>query len=54
MEDANYHYEVIPFGLKNVRAIYQRLMMDIVVGHLIGKNVEVHVKDIVVKSSALA
>ena len=42
-------YEVMPFGLKNTRATYQRL-----VNHMfcpqIGRNVEVHMDDMLVKS----
>ena len=42
-------YKVIPFGLKNARATYQRL-----VNHMfrpqIGRNVEVYVDDMLVKS----
>ena len=42
-------YKVMPFGLKNVRATYQRL-----VNHMfrpqIGQNVEVYVDDMLVKS----
>ena len=42
-------YEVMPFGLKNARATYQRL-----VNHMfrpqIGRNVEVYVDDMLVKS----
>jgi len=48
-DDANYFYRVMPFGLKNVGATYQRLM-DKVFTHLIGHYVEVYVDDKVVKS----
>jgi len=48
-DDANYFYRVIPFGLKNVGATYQRLM-DKVFSHLMGQCVEVYVDDMVVKS----
>jgi len=47
--DANYFYKVMPFGLKNTRATYQRLMHK-VFSHLMGKCVEVYVDDMVVKS----
>jgi len=43
--DANYFYRVMPFGLKNVGATYQRLM-DKVFSHLMGQ----YVDDMVVKS----
>ena len=50
--DANYYYyEVMPFGLKNAGATYQRLMDKIFKG-LIGQAVEVYVDDIVVKSDS--
>jgi len=48
-DDANYFYRVMPFGLKNVGATYQRLM-DKVFSHLTGHCVEVYVDDMVVKS----
>jgi len=48
-DDANYFYRVMPFGLKNAGATYQRLM-DKVFSHLMGKCVEVYVDDMVVKS----
>ena len=44
-----YCYKVMPFGLKNARATYQRLMNHVLQDH-IGKNVEVYVDDIIVKS----
>lgn len=46
-------YKKIPFGLKNARATYQR-MMDRVFAHQIGKNLEVYVDDIVIKSRTVA
>jgi len=48
-DHANYFYKVMPFGLKNSGATYQRLM-DKVFSHLMGKCVEVYVDDMVVKS----
>ena len=44
-----YCYKVMPFGLKNAGATYQRLMNHVLQDH-IGKNVEVYVDDIIVKS----
>ena len=48
-DDANYFYRVMPFGLKNAGATYQRLI-DKVFSHLTGHCVEVYVDDMVVKS----
>ena len=47
--DANYHYTVMPFGLKNARATYQQ-MMTIMFRDKIGHTVEVYIDDMVVKS----
>lgn len=47
--DANYHYTVIPFGLKNVGATYQQ-MMTRMFRDKIGHTVEVYINDMVVKS----
>ena len=47
--DANYHYTVIPFGLKNAGATYQR-MMTRMFRDKIGHSVEVYIDDMVVKS----
>jgi hypothetical protein len=44
-----YCYVTMPFGLKNVRATYQRCMLG-VFGDLIGRTVEAYVDDIVVKT----
>jgi len=49
IDDVNYFYRVMPFGFKNARATYQRLM-DKVFSHSMGKSVEVYVDDMVVKS----
>ena len=47
--DANYHYIVMPFGLKNVVATYQRMMTGMF-RDKIGHTVEVYIDDMVVKS----
>jgi len=49
-EASNYCYQVMPFGLKNAGATYQRLM-DRVFKDQVGQNVEVYVDDMVVKSA---
>ena len=46
---ANYHYEVMPFGLKNAGATYQR-MMTRMFQEKIGCTIEVYIDDMVVKS----
>jgi len=51
-EDANFYGEVMPLGLKNTRATYQRLM-DRVFHHLIERCVELYVDDTVVMSDSL-
>ena len=43
-----YCYKVMPFGLKNARATYQRLVNRMFF-HQIGRNVEVYVDDMLVK-----
>ena len=47
--NANYHYTVMPFGLKNARATYQR-MMTRMVKDKIERTVKVYIDDMVVKS----
>ena len=42
-------YKVMPFGLKNTGAMYQRLMNKMFT-HQIGRNVQVYVNDMLVKS----
>jgi len=44
-----FFYKVIPFGLKNVGATYQRLVNHMFCSQ-IGRNVEVYVDDMLVKS----
>ena len=44
-----YCYKVMPFGLKNVGATYQR-SVNRMFFHQIGRNVEVYVDDMLVKS----
>ena len=44
----NYHYKVMPFGLKNAGSTYQRMMMRMFKSQL-GKNIEVYIDDMVVK-----
>jgi hypothetical protein len=45
----NYFYKVMPFGLKNAGATYQCLM-DRVFARQIGRNLEVYIDDMVIKS----
>ena len=49
----NYHYKVMPFGLKNVGSIYQRMMTKMFEPQL-GQNVEVYIDDMVVKSKLVS
>ncbi|RDX96070.1 Retrovirus-related Pol polyprotein from transposon 17.6, partial [Mucuna pruriens] len=49
-EEGAFCYKVMPFGLKNAGATYQRLM-DKVFQEIIGVDMEVYVDDMVVKSS---
>ena len=49
----NYHYKVIPFGLKNAGSTYQRMMTKMFEPQL-GKNVEVYINNMVVKSKLVS
>ena len=49
----NYHYKVIPFGLKNAGSIYQRMMTKMFEPQL-GKSIEVYIDDMVVKSKIVS
>ena len=42
-------YKAMPFGLKNVSAMYQRLMNKMF-AHQIGRNIQVYVDDMLLKS----
>ena len=46
---SNYHYRVMLFGLKNVGSTYQRMVIRMFESQL-GKNVEVYIDDMVVKT----
>ena len=48
----NYHYKVMPFGLKNAGSTYQRMMMRMFESQL-GKNIEIYIDDMVVKSKVV-
>ena len=49
----NYHYKVMPFGLKNAGSTYQRMMTKMFESQL-GKNVKVYIDDMVVKSKLVS
>ena len=49
----NYHYKVMPFGLKNAGSTYQRMMIKMFEPQL-GKNIEVYIDDMVVKSKLVS
>lgn len=44
-----FYYKVIPFGLKNVGATFQRMVTKVFKG-LTGRNMEAYIDDLVVKS----
>ncbi|KAL0448979.1 UNVERIFIED_CONTAM: Polyprotein P3 [Sesamum latifolium] len=48
-EQGTFCYQVMPFGLKNAGATYQRLVNK-VFNHMIGRNMEVYIDDMLVKS----
>lgn len=43
-QTGNYHYRVMPFGLKNARSTYQRMVTRTFESQL-GKNVEAYIND---------
>ena len=45
----NYHYKVMPFGLKNAGSTYQRMMTRLFELQM-GRSIEVYIDDMVVKS----
>ena len=49
----NYHYKVMPFGLKNVGSTYQKMMTRMFEPQL-SKNIEVYIDDMVVKSKLVS
>ena len=49
----NYHYKVMPFGLKNAGSTYQRMMTRIFESQL-GKNIKIYIDDMVVKSKMVS
>ena len=49
----NYHYKVMPFGLKNAGFTYQRIMTRMFEPQL-GKSIEVYIDDMVVKSKVVS
>ena len=48
----NYHYKVMPFDLKNARSTYQKMMTKMFEPQL-GKNIEVYIDNMVVKSKVV-
>ena len=49
----NYHYKVMSFGLKNTGSTYQRMMTKMFEPQL-GRNIEVYIDDMVVKSKIVS
>lgn len=49
----NYHYKVMPFGLKNAGSTYQRMMTKMFEPQL-GRSIEVYIDDMVVKSKVVS
>ena len=49
----NYHYKVMPFGLKYAGSTYQRMMTKMFELQL-GKNIEIYIDNMVVKSKMVS
>ena len=49
----NYHYKVMPFGLKNMGSTYQKMMTRMFRPQL-GKHIKVYIDDMVVKSKVMS
>ena len=49
----NYYYTIMPFGLKNAGSTYQRMMTRMFDSQL-GKNIEIYIDDMVVKSKVVS
>ena len=49
----NYHYKVMYFGLKNAGSTYQRMMTKMFEAQM-GKNIEVYIDDMVVKTKMVS
>ena len=49
----NYHYKVMPLGLKNAGSTYQRMMTKMFESQL-GKNIEIYINDMMVKSKMVS
>ena len=49
----NYHYKVMPFGLKNAGSTYQRMMTRMFESQL-GNNIKIYIDDMVVKSKRVS
>ena len=49
----NYHYKVMPFGLKNAGSTYQQMMTKMFEPQL-GRSIEVYIDDMVVKSKVVS
>ena len=45
----NYHYRMMPFGLKNARSTYQRMVTQMFDSQ-IGRNMDAYIDDMVIKS----
>ena len=53
IDQRTYCYKVMPFGLKNARATYQRTVNKIFIKQL-DRNIETYVDDMMVKSMSIA
>ena len=49
----NYHYKMMPFGLKNAGSTYQRIMTRMFEPQL-GKSIEIYIDDMMVKSKVVS